>query len=122
VSTAQIAREPRQGHHGAHRLFRYRLPHPGEGEPLPEADDFMVSVTSRGHGAVYRVLRVVLSRDVVEPWCNGGNDNDDGIPEGMTCRVLHFSIGCVRVSADERPEDAMTWTMVSDKRTHRHGV
>lgn len=107
---------------GTHRVFRFRLNHPGEGEPLPEEGDFMVSVTKKPaeQWSTYRVLRVKLSRDVTEPWCNGGHPEGDGIPEGMVVRVLHFRIGVVRVEPSERPADAMTWRMLSDKPHHRH--
>lgn len=103
---------------GAHRVFRWRTWGRGEDEPSPARDDFMVSCS----GATYRILRVELDRDVIEPWCNGGHpDREDGIPEGMVCRVLHYRISTVRVPADERPEDAMTWYAgPADKRGHRH--
>lgn len=90
---------------------------------MPEKGDFYVSVTSRPEEqwAVYRLLRVVLERDEVEPWCRGGHPDVEGeIPEGMVVRVLHFRLGMVRVPRDERPTDAMTWRGVADKRDHRH--
>lgn len=106
---------------GTHRLFRYRLPYPGEGEPLPEEGDFVVSVTSKPEDrwSTYRVVKAELRTDVVEPWCAGGHD-DAALPEGTVCRVLHYRIACVRVPPDERPRDAMTWRMLADKRGHRH--
>lgn len=109
---------------GTHRLFRWRTTFDGDGEPVPEAGDFMIATSTRPpeQWAVYRILRVVLQRDVVEGWCNGGwPDEPGGIPEGMECRVLHFRIGTVRVASGERPEDAMTWYAGRpDKRAHSH--
>lgn len=109
---------------GSHRLFRWRTWGRGDDEHEPEPGDFMVATSTRppDQWAVYRILRVVLVRDVIEPWCNGGHpDREDGIPEGMICRVLHYRIGTVRVAPDERPDDAMTWYAgPPDKPHHPH--
>jgi hypothetical protein len=106
---------------GTHRVFSFRFA-PGEGsEPLPENGDFIVVKSTKPEleWSTYRVLQVKPTRDVVEPYCNGGHEDYD-IPEGAMVRVLHFRIGVVRVEPGERPEDAMTWWIRMDKPSHRH--
>lgn len=101
---------------GSPRQFRYRTPVPGEGEPLPDAGDFMLSAR-----AAYRLVAAKLTSDRVEPWCNGGHpDEPGGIPEGMECRVLRFRLDVVRVDPAEVPDDAMVWHTKGDRRHHRH--
>lgn len=106
---------------GTVRSFRYRMPHPGDGEPLPEAGDFFVSSSSKPEAqwATYRVERARVTRDEVEPWCNGGHP-DDRIAEGAMLRVVHLRVVAVRVEPSERPADAMTWYSRADRRNHRH--
>lgn len=95
---------------GPERTLRYRMPSEGDDAPRPEAGDFLVVTTT---GTTYRVTRAHLVRDSVEPW------RDPAPPsylDGITMRVLHFRLRAHRIDPDERPDDAMTWPMVWDRR------
>lgn len=92
------------------RKHYFHLPHPGDGEPLPEAGDFTVV---RKTGTTYYIESARCYRDSVEDF-----DIDDGEP-AIRCRVLRYALMVRRVPEDERPEDAMTWWTVPLKRRKR---
>jgi hypothetical protein len=89
----------------ARRIY-FRMPVDGPEqfpEFLPEAGDFLVVSST---GTTYRVLESVLRRRELR----------DGTGETW----LHFRLKILRVPPAERPEDAMTWSMMWDgKRTRR---
>lgn len=94
---------------GKPRTLSYRMPDPGEGEHRPEPGDFLVVEAT---GTTYRVLRASHTRSTVAPW--------DGPPPdplaGVVTRILHFRLEVLRIDPAERPEDAMTWGLVWDRR------
>jgi hypothetical protein len=95
------------------RQIRYRMPDPGEGEPRPERGDYMMPLrhaTLEPTGTVYAIDAVTLARESVEAW-----DFGPELGEAPT-RVLHYRLRMTRIPPAERPEDAMTWHLVYDRK------